>query len=166
VIGILLGYIPHKYHNLRALLAGIKASTISPDEGTQFLRTKWAAQIQVTLRGLHNLGILRRNIKTDNVLINDDGDVVVLDFGGGNTIGWVDQDKYGTMEGDQEVLQKIMVAIEVDVYTRHKHRNTGIVMVDQSFLLSLAWIYSRCFAVHSPDSFCQNNFAGHVGLTP
>jgi serine/threonine protein kinase len=114
VIGILLGYIPHKYHNLRALLAGIKAGTISPDEGTESLRTRWAAQIQVTLRGLHDLGILWRDIKTDNVLINDDGDAVVLDFGGGNTIGWVDQDKYGTMEGDEQGLQKIMVALEVD----------------------------------------------------
>jgi serine/threonine protein kinase len=63
---------------------------------------------------LHNLGILWRDIKIDNVLINDDGDAVVLDFGGGNTMGWVDRDKYGTMEGEEQGLAKIIEALKVD----------------------------------------------------
>ncbi|KAH6857123.1 hypothetical protein B0I37DRAFT_301085 [Chaetomium sp. MPI-CAGE-AT-0009] len=114
VIGILLGYIPHKHHSLRALLAGIDAGTISPGEATVSLRNKWATQIQETLRGLHSLGILWRDIKTDNVLINDDDDAVVLDFGGGDTMGWVDRDKYGTMDGEKQGLQKIMEALRVE----------------------------------------------------
>jgi serine/threonine protein kinase len=63
---------------------------------------------------LHNLGILWRDIKIDNVLINHDGDAVVLDFGGGNTMGWVDRDKYGTMEGEEQGLAKIIEALKVD----------------------------------------------------
>lgn len=113
VVGILLDYIPHEHHNLRALLAGVDAGAIPPGEATASLRRKWATQIRETLRGLHSLGILWRDIKTDNVLIDTDGDAVVLDFGGGNTMGWVDQDKYGSMEGEEQGLQKIMEALKV-----------------------------------------------------
>ena len=114
VIGILLAYIPHKHHSLRALLAGFDGGTIAPSEATASLRQKWAMQIRGTVAGLHGLGILWRDIKTDNVLINDDGDAVVLDFGGGNTMGWVDQDKYGSMEGEEQGLEKIMLALGVE----------------------------------------------------
>jgi serine/threonine protein kinase len=71
-------------------------------------------QIKQTLAGLHDLGILWRDIKTDNVLIDDNGDAVVLDFGGGNTMGWVDWDKYGTMEGEMQGLRKILDVLEVE----------------------------------------------------
>jgi serine/threonine protein kinase len=91
----------------------VGTGSISSDEATPSLRRKWATQIKKTLRGLHDLGILWRDIKTDNVLINEDGDAVLLDFGGGNTLGWVDQDKYGTMEGDEQGLRKIMEALRV-----------------------------------------------------
>ncbi|KAK3290436.1 uncharacterized protein B0H64DRAFT_378648 [Chaetomium fimeti] len=110
VIGILLGYIPHEYHSLRALLAGIDAGSILPGEATVSLR-----RIEETLRGLHRLGILWRDIKTDNILIDDDDDAVVLDFGGGNTVGWVDQDKYGSMDGEEQGLLKIKEALGVEV---------------------------------------------------
>jgi serine/threonine protein kinase len=71
-------------------------------------------QIKQTLAGLHELGILWRDIKTDNVLVDDNGDAVVLDFGDGNTVGWVDRDKYGTMEGEAQGLQKILDVLEVE----------------------------------------------------
>ena len=108
VIGMLLAYIPHKHHRLRVLLDK------APYEATPALRQKWAAQIRDTLAVLHSSGILWLDIKTDNVLIDDDGDAVVLDFGGGNTVGWVDHDKYGTMEGELQGRAKIMAALEVD----------------------------------------------------
>jgi hypothetical protein len=114
VIGILLDYIPHKHHSLRALLDGVERGTIAPDEATAALRQKWATQIRDTLAELHSLGILWLDIKTDNVLIDEDGDAVVVDFGGGNTVGWVDRDKYGSMEGEMQGLGKIMVALGVE----------------------------------------------------
>ena len=113
MIGILLSDIPRKHHSLHALLSGIEKGTVEPNEATPSLRQKWARQIRETLAGLHGLGILWRDLKTQNVLIDNNGDVVVLDFGGGNTVGWVDNDKYATMEGEEQGLRNIMKALGV-----------------------------------------------------
>jgi serine/threonine protein kinase len=80
-------------------------------EATTSLKLKWAEQIRYSLAQLHKLGILWRDVKSDNVLIDENNDAVLHDFGGGNTVGWVDREKYGTMEGDQQGLQKIMDAL-------------------------------------------------------
>jgi hypothetical protein len=114
VIGIVLGEIPHKHHNLRVLLHLVEEGTVPETEATTSLRLKWAEQIRYSLAQLHQLGILWRDVKTDNVLIDENNDAVLLDFGGGNTLGWVDEDKYGTMEGEQQGLQKIMKALGVE----------------------------------------------------
>ena len=113
MIGILLSYIPHTHHSLHALLSGVEGGTVASSEATQSLRQKWARQIRETVTGLHGLGILWRDLKTGNVLIDDDGDAVVLDFGGGNSQGWVDDDKYATMEGEEQGLWRIMEALGV-----------------------------------------------------
>jgi serine/threonine protein kinase len=110
-VGILLGFIPHKYHSLRQILCGVEEGTIPHSEATADMKMKWAAQIRQSVAQLHSMGILWCDIKTDNVLINDDSDAVVLDFGGGNTIGWVDRDKFGTLEGDLQGLDKILKAL-------------------------------------------------------
>lgn len=39
------------------------------------------------------------------------GDLWLIDFGGGWTDGWVDQDKQGTMEGDDQAVRKIVEAL-------------------------------------------------------
>lgn len=113
VVGFLLSYVPHKYHSLGALLAGVKNGTIPDTEASVQLRQKWALQIEQTLAALHDLGILWHDVKTDNILIDDNGDAVVLDFGGGNTVGWVDRENYGTMEGEAQALRKILDALDV-----------------------------------------------------
>ncbi|KAK5999060.1 hypothetical protein PT974_01448 [Cladobotryum mycophilum] len=111
VIGILLGYIPHRHHSLRVLLDHVEDGTVPGQEATASMKRKWAEQIKQSLARLHALGIMWRDIKTDNILIDEDGDAVVIDFGGGNTVGWVDHDKYGTMEGEQQGLDKILHAL-------------------------------------------------------
>lgn len=115
VIGILLNHISHKHHSLRTLLHGVKGGTIPATEASMPLKLKWAAQIQVTLAGLHKLGILWRDVKTDNILIDDTNNHTVwLDFGGGNTVGWANHEKYGTMEGEAQGLRKILDALEIE----------------------------------------------------
>jgi serine/threonine protein kinase len=89
----------------------VDEGTVPETEATTSLKLKWAEQIRHSLAQLHKLGILWRDVKSDNVLIDENNDAVLLDFGGGNTVGWVDRDKYGTMEGDQQGLQKIIKAL-------------------------------------------------------
>ena len=108
IIAILIGFIPHKYHNLRQILDDVEADIIPRSEATAEMSAKWATQIRQSVARMHEIGVLWGDVKTDNVLINDDGDAVVLDFGGGNTLGWVDPDKYGTQECDLQGLDKIM----------------------------------------------------------
>jgi serine/threonine protein kinase len=93
------------------LLDDVKEGLTPEVEANTSLRNKWAAQIKETLSELHKLGIIWRDIKMDNVLIDDNDDAVLLDFGGGNTVGWVDQDKYGTLDGDMQGLGKILAAL-------------------------------------------------------
>jgi len=45
--------------------------------------------------------------KTSNVLIDEHGDAWILDFGGGNTVGWIPEELVGTKEGDFQALKMI-----------------------------------------------------------
>jgi hypothetical protein len=46
------------------------------------------------------LGVAWGDVKADNVLIDKNGDAVVIVFEGGFTYRWVDMTKAGTVEGD------------------------------------------------------------------
>jgi hypothetical protein len=41
-------------------------------------------------------------------LIDKNDDAWIVDFGGSYTLGWVDKEKAGTLEGDMQGLTKIM----------------------------------------------------------
>ncbi|KAM5341169.1 hypothetical protein ACJ41O_015278 [Fusarium nematophilum] len=71
------------------------------------LRRRWASQIEETVEKLHQEGIIWGDVKAENVLIDKDNDAWVIDFGGSYTPGWVDPDKAGTLEGDEQGMRKI-----------------------------------------------------------
>jgi serine/threonine protein kinase len=101
-IGILEEYIPTgELSNLRLLGdEGMEASTQR--------RKKWGAQIRETVDLLHNIGVIWGDGKPHNVLIHQEtDDAWVIDFGGGYTEGWVDQELLETLEGDEQVVGKI-----------------------------------------------------------
>jgi serine/threonine protein kinase len=105
IIGLLEEYIPEgDLSNLRQLddedMDHVKVSTER--------EKKWGAQIWETVDLLHNVGVIRGDGKPDNVLIHDKADDAwVIDFGGGYTKGWVDQELQETLEGDEQALGRI-----------------------------------------------------------
>jgi tRNA A-37 threonylcarbamoyl transferase component Bud32 len=64
------------------------------------LRQKWAKQVSETIAGLHKAGIVWGDVKAENILIDGENNAWITEFGGGYTLGWVDLEKAGTMEGD------------------------------------------------------------------
>ncbi|CVK91279.1 uncharacterized protein FMAN_09422 [Fusarium mangiferae] len=81
------------------------------DEGR---RRKWASQVQDTVDLLHKIGITWGDGKASNVLIHrETDDAWVIDFGGGWTEGWVDEELSGTVKGDEVAVKKIMEYLQV-----------------------------------------------------
>jgi tRNA A-37 threonylcarbamoyl transferase component Bud32 len=71
-------------------------------------RLRWAAQIQETIKELHEEGVVWGDAKLDNVLLDKDDTPWIVDFGGGYTPGWVDREKGETIEGDLQGLKRIV----------------------------------------------------------
>ncbi|KAI0395642.1 hypothetical protein F5Y17DRAFT_422480 [Xylariaceae sp. FL0594] len=120
IIGILLSSIPRKHPSLFMILAMAEHGQ-APDIAAALpvLGKKWAEQIQRTVEQLHGLGVVWGDVKTDNVLIDENDDAFVLDFGGGHPLGWVDEDKHGTVEGDLQGLEKILDVLHGRVKSNH-----------------------------------------------
>ncbi|CAK7222232.1 hypothetical protein SCUCBS95973_004773 [Sporothrix curviconia] len=86
-------------------------------------KRRWSAQIRQSVDALHSLGLVWGDGKTGNVVVgmedkDDDngdlfGDAWLIDFGGGLTQGWIDQDKENTAEGDRQAVKKILEALRV-----------------------------------------------------
>ncbi|KAI1184260.1 hypothetical protein F5B17DRAFT_447347 [Nemania serpens] len=78
------------------------------EESPVELRLRWASQIRATVEWLHECGIIWGDVKAANVLIDREDNAWVIDFGGSYTVGWVDKEKAGTLEGDMQGFEKIM----------------------------------------------------------
>ena len=98
LMGMLFTWIDKK-----GVLSRARAAQSSPP-----LRRRWATQIRESLEKLHQRGIIWGDAKADNILIDRDDNAWVIDFGGSYTLGWVDKEKDGTLEGDAQGLAKIM----------------------------------------------------------
>ena len=96
VEGMLIEYIPNA-KSLRDL------DSVTSDEFD-----KWSAQIQDAIAYLHRNNLVWGDAKPANVLIRANGDVVLIDFGGGRTKGWVDPVNYETVKGDLEGCERII----------------------------------------------------------
>ena len=69
---------------------------------------KWADQIRDAIEYLHDKELVWGDAKPANVLINADGNAVLIDFGGGATRGWVDSENYETYHSDLQGLERIV----------------------------------------------------------
>ncbi|OPB41342.1 hypothetical protein A0O28_0080600 [Trichoderma guizhouense] len=98
VYGLLLTYIDCDHMTLRC--------AVQP-ETPEHLRNRWATQVGDTLARLHDAGVVWGDAKPENVLVDQQDDAWIIDFGGGYTEGWVEQGLAGTREGDLQALGRI-----------------------------------------------------------
>jgi serine/threonine protein kinase len=67
----------------------------------------WVSQFQSALEYLHSQGMVWGDAKPDNILVREDGDLVLVDFAGGATDGWVDWKVMDTLDGDLQASRRI-----------------------------------------------------------
>ncbi|KAF3076410.1 hypothetical protein CFAM422_001644 [Trichoderma lentiforme] len=60
-----------------------------------------------TLSAMHENHIIWGDVKAENVLIDENEDAWLVDFGGGYTEGWVDKEVAGTVMGDFTSMAKL-----------------------------------------------------------
>ncbi|PVH99431.1 hypothetical protein DM02DRAFT_629356 [Periconia macrospinosa] len=76
-------------------------------------RKKWYCQVRDTLNWIHSMSLVWGDIKADNVLIDEEDNAWVIDFGGSYTRGWVDQNLVETKEGDLQGLERLREFLEI-----------------------------------------------------
>jgi tRNA A-37 threonylcarbamoyl transferase component Bud32 len=69
---------------------------------------RWIGQIKDAVEYLHQRGLVWGDVKAANVLLRENGDVVLIDFGGGYTRGWVDVENSNEAHGDLQGLERII----------------------------------------------------------
>ncbi|KAH7122972.1 hypothetical protein EDB81DRAFT_224653 [Dactylonectria macrodidyma] len=104
VVGLLLTYIDCRR---KTLACAAKPST------EDSLRQKWSRQIESSICELHSAGIAWGDAKPDNVLIDQQDDAWLIDFGGSYRAGWVPKELAGTRQGDLVALAKIREFLRV-----------------------------------------------------
>ncbi|KAH7168451.1 hypothetical protein DER46DRAFT_623910 [Fusarium sp. MPI-SDFR-AT-0072] len=77
-------------------------------------RKKWASQVRDTVGLLHKIGVTWGDGKASKVLIHREADDAwLIDFGGGWTEGWVDEELSGTVKGDEVAVRKIIEYLQI-----------------------------------------------------
>jgi tRNA A-37 threonylcarbamoyl transferase component Bud32 len=102
ILGVLLTYIDNRVGPLSTMIAPGE-----PDNPPHEVRQRWMEQIEAAVSGLHGAGMVWGDVKAENVLIDQDNNAWVTDFGGGYTKGWVDKEVAETMEGDRMGMARL-----------------------------------------------------------
>ncbi|KAK5996761.1 hypothetical protein PT974_02102 [Cladobotryum mycophilum] len=69
------------------------------------LKMKWISEVEVTLRRLHEVGIIWGAVTPENVIINQDGHAVIVDLGVGYTPEYIKPEDQQTVRGDMLGLE-------------------------------------------------------------
>ena len=70
--------------------------------------SKWTRQMKEAIDYLHSKGCVWGDAKPSNVLIRENGDIVLIDFGGGFTSGWIEEKHYESVAGDLLAWERIV----------------------------------------------------------
>lgn len=95
--------------------------TVAVHPGTsESLRQQWIAETTEIVHCLHQEGVVWGDAKPSNVLIDQGNHAWVIDFGGGDTEGWVPKELAGTIEGDLVAMKKTVDYVGRGSATVHK----------------------------------------------
>ena len=114
----ILGYIKHPEARciigfLREWVPGNPLRKIDIPMTLETKRKKWASQIHEMVNQLHDIGVIWGDGKASSVIIDEKDDAWLIDFGGGFTEGWVEEQLMDTVEGDKQALKKIMEFLRI-----------------------------------------------------
>ena len=104
----ILGFLMEVIKSKRKLSTTFRYGNTEPQQ-----RQKWFSQIEDTARQLHENGIVWGDVKPDNVLIDEEDNAWILDFGGGYNSEFVDEDVIETIEGDVQGISRIKKWLKV-----------------------------------------------------
>lgn len=112
VLGFLREWIPSdlSLRDLRDLNEAGNGAQASP----RALRRKWADQIKETTKSLHSIGVVWGDVKASNVIVDSQNNACLIDFGGGWTEGWVDEDLKETVQGDEQGVARLLNFLDAD----------------------------------------------------
>lgn len=102
ILGILLSHIDCADRPLSA-----RVHPEVPNDPPPATRRRWMEQLESTLGALHGRGLVWGDAKAENVLIDQNHNAWITDFGGGYTDGWVDKKLAETVDGDLMGMAKI-----------------------------------------------------------
>lgn len=72
-------------------------------------------KVDETVGKLHEHGLVWGDVKPDNVMVGPSGDVILIDFGGGCTLQYVEPELQETQEGDLQGLKKMRARFLSDI---------------------------------------------------
>jgi tRNA A-37 threonylcarbamoyl transferase component Bud32 len=101
---------------------------------SRFKRAEWSRKCEKYVHILHDNDIIWGDAKADNFVVDKDGELWIIDFGGSFTEGWVDPELSETLEGDQMGLDKIQRALEEPDKNTYEPHGEGEVLETASSL--------------------------------
>lgn len=106
------GIVVNEHENVEGMLTEFIPDSITLDQVdlTRFSDEQfdlWMSQIQSAIGYLHSNSLVWGDAKPANILKRPDNDLVLVDFAGGATEGWVDWKKINTIDGDMQALDRI-----------------------------------------------------------
>ncbi|CAI6089117.1 unnamed protein product [Clonostachys chloroleuca] len=107
VVGMLLSYIKTKRRGILGTL-----QYVAHEEQSRKHLHRWANDLNNILGGLHKARCIWGDAKPENVLVDNEDNLWLIDFGGGYTPGWVGEEQQGTQRGDLEAMEKIRQWLE------------------------------------------------------
>jgi serine/threonine protein kinase len=101
VVGLLLSYVES--------CKGYGRNTLQSMSGT-FIQehcSRIIRELEHLIQALHGSNLVWGDAKPGNILVDKDGSIWLIDFGGSFTIGWVDQHNHDSKAGDLQGLERI-----------------------------------------------------------